>query len=97
MCGLYKNAYVLIFQKNKKIRQKNLFMYSQRRIQDFSEGVSNSRGRCANQLFCKIFAENCMKMEEFGPREMRPWRALNPPLTPSWFTHACPVTAQCRI
>ena len=26
-------------------------------------------------LFCKLFAENCMK--EFGPQEARPWRPLD--------------------
>ena len=27
-------------------------------------------------LFCKFFAENCMKMKEFGPGGARPWRPL---------------------
>ena len=31
----------------------------------------NPRGGCANLLFGQIFAENCMKMKEFGPREGR--------------------------
>ena len=36
-----------------------------------------SRGGCANSkkvpLFFKFFAENCMKMKEFGPPGARPW------------------------
>ena len=34
-------------------------------------GVSrgtNSRGRCTNLSFCKIFDDNCMKMKDFEPR-----------------------------
>ena len=38
------------------------------RIKDYSEGGgANSKIGCANILFCKFFAENCMKMKEFGP------------------------------
>ena len=29
-------------------------------------GETNSRGGCANLLFCKMCAENCMNMKEFG-------------------------------
>ena len=29
---------------------------------------NNGGGECANLLFCKILAENCMKMKEIGPR-----------------------------
>ena len=36
-------------------------------IQDFPEGDANSQSGCANLLFCKFFAENSMKMNEFGP------------------------------
>ena len=31
-------------------------------------GGGNSQSGCANLLFCKFVAENCMKMKEFGPR-----------------------------
>ena len=35
----------------------------------------------ANLLFCKFFAENCMKMSEFGPRGgVRLWDPLELPL-----------------
>ena len=33
----------------------------------FSWGDANSQSGCPNLLFCKLFAENCMKMKEFGP------------------------------
>ena len=29
-------------------------------------GYANTRRECTNLLFCKFFAENCMKMKEFG-------------------------------
>ena len=29
---------------------------------------TNSRGRCTNLSFCKIFDDNCMKMKNFEPR-----------------------------
>ena len=32
-------------------------------------GGANSQSGCANLLFCKFVAENCMKMKEFEPRE----------------------------
>ena len=38
------------------------------RVQDFPEGNTNSRRGCANLLFFKIVAENCMKMKEFRQR-----------------------------
>ena len=31
-------------------------------------------------LFFKFFAENCMKMKEFGPQGACPWRPLDPPM-----------------
>ena len=33
-------------------------------------------------LFCNFFAENCMKMKEFGPQGegARSWRPLDPPM-----------------
>ena len=34
----------------------------------FSWGGANPWGACSNLLLCKIFAKNCMKMKEFGPR-----------------------------
>ena len=39
-------------------------------------GCAKSQNGCANLLFCHFFAENCMKMTEFGPRGARPWRPL---------------------
>ena len=36
-------------------------------------GGANSQRRCANLLFCKFVAENCMKMKEFGPLGACPW------------------------
>ena len=37
------------------------------RIQDFpGVGASNSQSGCANLLFCRFCAENCIKMKEFG-------------------------------
>ena len=41
------------------------------RIQDFAEGGTNYP-KGANVLFCKIFVENCMKIEEFGPSGATP-------------------------
>ena len=38
------------------------------RIQDFPDGEGQAREMCANILFDNIFAENCMKMKEIGPR-----------------------------
>ena len=53
----------------------------QRRIQDVAEWGANPREDYANLLFGKIFAENCMKMKEFGPRGgLRPW-------LPTWIRH----------
>ena len=44
-------------------------------IQDFPEkGVAASKGGCTSLLFCQIFAENCMKMKEFGLR----WGRMSP-------------------
>ena len=42
------------------------------------EGGANSQSRCANLLFLKFFAENCMKMKEFGPGE---GASLDPSMT----------------
>ena len=43
----------------------------------FPGGEHQLRRGCANLLFCKIFAENCMTKKEFGPGEgPRPWRPL---------------------
>ena len=40
-------------------------------------GGINSLGGCANLLFCKMCAENCMNMKEFGPGGgARPWHPL---------------------
>ena len=57
----------------------NLLLYNepfmQWRIQDFLDGG-------ANLLFDQTFLKNCMKMKEFGPKEVaRPLRPL--PLDPS--------------
>ena len=41
--------------------------YLQWRIQNFPGGTNSQRG-CANLLFCKFLAENCIKMKEFGPQ-----------------------------
>ena len=49
--------------------------------QDFPGGCANSQNGCANLLFCNFFAENCMKMKEFGPGVGRvPGAPLDPPL-----------------
>ena len=53
-----------------------IFNTYQWRIQDFPKGRQLPRG-CANLLFCKCFAESCMKMKEFGLRE---WGVKDPPL-----------------
>ena len=44
----------------------------------FLRGNTNTQSRCANLLFCKFFAENYMKMKEFGLR--RGCVSLAPPL-----------------
>ena len=47
-----------------------IIMDNQRRIQDFQDGGgANFQGGGINLLFNQIFPQNCMKMEEFGPRE----------------------------
>ena len=46
----------------------------------FPRGHQHPR-RCANLLFCKFFAENCMKMKEFG---LRGRASLAPPWTRHW-------------
>ena len=52
-----------------------LFEPYQWRIQDFpGGGGANSQSGCANLLFCKFFAENCMKMKESGPGGACTWR-----------------------
>ena len=46
------------------------------RIQDFSDRAAKSQSGCANLLFCKLFAKNCMKMKQFGPEahvQGAPW------------------------
>ena len=51
------------------------------RIQDFPEGGAPTPKM---GLFFQLFAENCMKMKEFGPKGggARPWRPpLDPPMT----------------
>ena len=52
------------------------------RIHDFPERGANSQSGCANLLFCKLFAENCMKMKEFGSQDGRV------SLVPPWI-HQC--------
>ena len=43
----------------------------------FPRRGANPRGRGKNLLFGKIFAKNCIKMKEFGPRgRARPWLPL---------------------
>ena len=42
------------------------------RIQDFPKGVPTPKLGILNYYFAIFFAENCMKMKEFGPRG-RPW------------------------
>ena len=39
------------------------------RIQEFPEGEYQPLRRWTNLLFGNIFAENCMKIKETGPRE----------------------------
>ena len=51
------------------------------RIQDFPEGGAPIPKL---GLFCKFFAENCMKMKEFGPPGGR--ASLAPPLDPPMCT-----------
>ena len=53
-------------------------MRSQWRIQDFPQGGAPTP---KSAIIFQIFAENCMKMKEFGPPGggARPWR---PPLDP---------------
>ena len=41
------------------------------RIQDLPGGGANSRDGCAILLFRKMFAENCVKIQECGPRGER--------------------------
>ena len=41
--------------------------HNSKNIQDLNICICNSQQRCTNQLFCEIFADNCMKMKEFGP------------------------------
>ena len=50
-----------------------LKILQQWRIQDFPEGAAPTPQIL---LFWKYFAENCMKMKEFGPRGARPWHPL---------------------
>ena len=54
----------------------DIFKQQQWQIQDFPEGAPTHKV----VLFCKFYAENCMKMKEFGPRG-RPWR---PPRIHQW-------------
>ena len=61
------------------------------RIQDFPDGGSHEpldlRQNPIYVLFGKIFAENCMKMKEFGPRGGSAPLAppLDRPMRKSWF------------
>ena len=48
-------------------------------IQDFKEGDANYREGCPNLLFFKMFAQNRMKMKEYGPRSAF--------LEPPWIRH----------
>ena len=72
------------FIQKKIICTSNEGMFSQWRIQDFPEGSANSQSGCANLLFCNYFAENCMKMKEFGPRGIT---SLAPPWIRQWFLY----------
>ena len=54
----------------KMIRWKTVLL--QWRIQDIPEKGTNSQSGCANLLFYNFFAENCIKMKEFGTRRGRP-------------------------
>ena len=73
----------------------NALFSCQRQSEIVPSGVSGIFLRRGHQLpkwdyFCKLFAENCMKMKEFGPPAgARPWR---PPWIRQWFqTHRKPV------
>ena len=46
---------------------------------------------CANLLFCILFAENCMKMKEFGPQGGFPDNPLDPPLITLYQNTSLPV------
>ena len=43
-------------------------------------GDANSQKGCANLLFCKNFAEKCMKTKEFGSKGYAPGTPLDPSL-----------------
>ena len=49
------------------ITSLGIVLYVALRNIGLSSESTNSQGGCANLLFCKVFAENCMKMKEFGP------------------------------
>ena len=69
-----------------------LELLSQWRIQDFPQEGAPTR---KNLLFSRFFAENCMKMKEFGPPGggggARPWR---PPLDPPMYQALLSLTFQ---
>ena len=46
----------------------------------FSSGGANSQSGCANLLFCKFFAESCMKMKDLDPGNRPPPRSPNAPM-----------------
>ena len=48
------------------LRWNNFNHWIQRRIQISQWRPIDPRGGSANLLFAKIYAENCMKMKEFG-------------------------------
>ena len=47
--------------------KKPNFMYVQWRIQDFPEGSPTPKVGVQTYYFAILFAENCMKIKEFGP------------------------------
>ena len=72
-----QHAFLKLFS-NRWRRHKSERKYQQWRIQDFPQGGAPTPKIA---IIFQIFAENCMKMKEFGPPGggARPWR---PPLDP---------------
>ena len=52
----------------------------QRRIQDFPEMAPTPKVGVLTYYFAFFFAENCMKMKEFGPQGGVPGAPLDPPM-----------------
>ena len=95
-CKPSKNQFIRLIFLKKVIKQsfkymeKNLLIYSSGSRISLGGGGANSQSGCANLFF---WAENCMKLKEFGP----PGASLALPLDPPLICYAMDFTYYLKL